>query len=394
MFNKKEEIKMRINKAKKFLGLFSLFMLTMVYPLFGNFLDIKFSLEGVKEEINKPKLSLSAMMDGSYQNGMEKFLSENIPGKGFMVRAHNQLLYTVFNESSNSNVIIGKDKQLFEPEYLDYSLNIKEQPTENEIQILVDKLEKLQTVLEEDNKQLYIFITPSKVRYFSEYAPEYYKECAKNENGELAYDKFIRMTKDTKLNIFDSVAFIDTHKESFKFPLWYRTGIHWSIALGSNVAEAFNKYLIQQSGYDLGQIHVTNQIVSECLHPDADLYKILNLLLPSSEEYYNVEIEVEEGKDKPNVFLRGGSFMGQSLRFLITSNIFNKDIHFENNYYFTDLYSNKFYLSNFNAYNEIDVESYLKQSDIMILEVNEEKIYTMGWGFIDYVLENYVPEAR
>ena len=81
--------------------------------------------------------------------------------------------------------------------------------------------------------------------------------------------------------------------------------------------------------------------------------------------------------------------MGQSLSLLISAGEFNKDIHFENNYYFVDRYSSQTTLSAFDAYGEIDVLTYLEQSDILVLEVNESKINNMSWGFIDYVLENY-----
>ena len=46
-------------------------------------------------------------------------------------------------------------------------------------------------------------------------------------------------------------------------------------------------------------------------------------------------------------------------------------------------------MSNFDAYDELDVATYIEQSDILVLEVNENKIWTMSWGFIDYLLDYY-----
>lgn len=381
-----------VKKVKKFrmnnsVGMAIIFYLILIYPVIGERVDAHFPLHGVVENA-KAEFSIKGLMDGSYQNNMNSYLLGNMPGRNAFVKLNSQIEYSLFDVSSNANVVIGKNKQLFEEEYLDYSLNRYGQPSEEEVQILVDKLQVLQERLAAKDKQLYIFITPSKGRYYADSAPYYYKACA-GDNSKLAYDTFISSVQNTDLNVYDSIAFIDQNKENFDFPLWYPTGIHWSRILGSTVAEDFNKYLSETSGYDLGQIKVSYEKSNEFQDPDADLYQTLNLFCKPSETYWNVSIEATEGTQKPNVFLRGGSFMGQSLSNLIGAKLFDQDIHFENNYYFTNNYSSSKNLSNFDAYGELDVNSYLNQSDILILEVNEEKIFTMSWGFIDYVLENY-----
>lgn len=376
-------------KRGKSCWLFAIFGVLLLYPIAGGKLDTYFTLNGVSTQAEKPELSLKAIMDGTYQEHMNAYLLENISGRNLLVRIHSQLLYSVFHTSSNNNIVIGSNEQLFEPEYLAYSLNIWGQPSEEEISGLVNKLLALNSALEADGKQLYIFITPSKARYYADNAPLSYKLCANTGATEVAYDKFIRGLDGSGLKVFDSIAYINEHRTEFEFPLWYSTGIHWSRALGARIGEAFNQYLKETCGYNLGQIHVTQSKTRELIAPDADLYNILNLLVPPSEEYYSPQITSEEGTDKPNVFFRGGSFMGQSLSNLVRNNIFNKDISFENNYYFTDNYSGGGTLSDFNAYDELDIPLYLEQSDLLILEVNENKIFTMSWGFIDYVLNYY-----
>ena len=95
---------------------------------------------------------------------------------------------------------------------------------------------------------------------------------------------------------------------------------------------------------------------------------------------------IEEG-EHPNVFVRGGSFLSQSINGLIQAGLFGKDVHFENNYYFLDRYSKTKILSAFTSYDEFpEMPGLLAQSDILILEVNENAIQRMSFGFIDYVL--------
>ena len=362
----------------------------VVYPMLGKIkLDEKFQLNGVSAEVVRPESQIRGILDGSYQEEVENYLHNKISGKNLLVRIHNQILYSFFNVSSNDNVVIGKDKHLFEPEYINYSLNMYGQPSDEEIDILVSKLEALDQLLASEGKELYIFITPAKTRYYKDKIPAIYQEFDNSSDVNLAYDTFIAKIENSPLRYFDSINFIDTNKDQYDFPLFYSTGIHWSRALGNTVAEEFNNYLCAKSQYDLGHIEVTLQKTSECKAPDADLYHILNLLLPTQLEYYDVDFVTVPGSQQPSVFYRGGSFMGQSINSLILCRIFGDNIHFENNYYFTDYYSNAQTLSSFDAYEEFDVCGYLKNSDILILEVNEEKIFTMSWGFIDYILENY-----
>lgn len=373
---------------KKLSGIMIFFILMLLYPAAGKITDrISGGLAGTSAETAFPEFSWKAVMDGGYQEELGSYLLEKIPGKAFLVKLRNQILYSVFRVSPNSNVVIGKEEQLFEPEYLDYSLDIYGQPGEEEISGLVQKLELLQEKLDAAGKELYIFITPSKARYYQEDAPDYYQFCSDGSaETELAYDKFRKELGKTELKVFDSIAYINEIKDDFSYPLFYSTGIHWSRVLGSTVAEEFNRYLNRESRYQLGQVSFTYEETDTPEAPDADLYNTLNLFTKPSVQYYKVFVATEEGKDKPDVFVRGGSFMGQSLSYLISGGIFGNDIHFENNYYFTDRYSRTETLSGFDAYDEFDVKTYLEDADILILEVNEEKIWTMSWGFIDYAL--------
>lgn len=376
-------------KLIKGCSLWILFFFILLFPVIGGKLDSKFVFNGVSAETELTPMNLKGIMDGRCQEEWNTVLNSKVPGRNLLIRVHNQVLYSLFDVSANPNIVIGKNKYLYEPAYLQYSFNMQGRHTEDEIAQLADKLQNLHDLLKENNKELYVFITPSKARYYAEEAPFYYKLCAGNSEEELLYDTFVRLMKNTDVNVYDSIAFINANRDTFDFPLYYATGIHWSNALGNTVAEDFNKYLCQTSRYDLGQIKVEVEANQSCIYPDADLFNTLNLLEQPKDNYYAALVNLEkEGKDTPNVFLRGGSFMGQSLNQLIKADVFGKDIHFENSYYFTDNYSSQQILSNYNAYEEIDLQKYLSESDVLILEVNEIQVRLMCWGFIDYVLEH------
>ena len=380
---------MKKAETKKFSLFYLLFLCILLFPLAGEVVDNVFPLKGSVSKQDLPAVTVEAVWEGQYQADLEQHLKSDIDGRNIFIKIYNQLLYSLFRVSANKNVVIGENGMLYEPEYLDYNFNIREYVTDEGVEELIYKLEELDQLLEENGKELYIFLTPSKPRYCSKDAPYYYKWCGEINSNEVAYDKFIKKVSQTDLDIFDSISYINQNQNKYDFTLWYASGTHWSNALGSKVAEGFNEFLRERSKYNLSQISSSIEIADKYETPDADLYETLNLFTkPEDDVFYKPIITVEEGPDKPNVFLRGGSFMGQSLKYLVANGVFGSDIHFENNYYFTDRYSTSTTISNFNTYEELDVKGYLAESDILILEVNANKIWTMSWGFIDYIFDN------
>lgn len=363
----------------------------LLYPLWSFKCDGNFELSGTAVVTEVPQLSALKFLDGSYQEGVDNWLAGNIPGRNFLIRLRGQIIYSLFRTSPDEHITLGENGQLFEPEYLLKTLDIVQPKGSDYTDELTDKLEQLQTELAASGQELYVFITPSKARYFSADAPLAFKVLAGNTAQPSNYDRFINSLQNSDVNYYDSIAYIDQIKDSFPYPLYYSTGIHWSNVLGATVAQDFNRYLQEKSAFSLGLIHVDYAEAETPTHPDMDLYKTLNLLSKPNVQYYVPLVTPADNDDAPSVFFRGGSFMGQSMAVLAKNGVFSDTVHFENNYYFTNDYQNQTVLSAFNAYDEFtDLRSYLAKSNIVILEVNENAIDTMSWGFIDYILDNHL----
>ena len=89
------------------------------------------------------------------------------------------------------------------------------------------------------------------------------------------------------------------------------------------------------------------------------------------------------------ILARGGSFMGSSIGRLISYDYFLRSYYLENTYAFCP---EGMYSGNFDSYDILPLEEMVDDSDIILLEVNEEAIPRMSFGFIDYLLENDVLE--
>lgn len=380
---------MRVKKKESTIIFIALFFLLLCYPVWGGIVGKSVTLSGVVVSENVQKATIENVMKGTYQTSLNTWVENNFPGRNLLIKLRSQFMYTCLNETPNKNVVIGKDKYLFEPVYIYSELGIRRVADEQYFVELIDKLEKLQSVLSEDGKELYIFITPSKAYFCGDKIPEYFYDM--EINNENNYELFSKYIAGSSLKYFDAHVFIQNYSgEQLNAPVYYPTGIHWSSSWGMSAAKAFSEYISENSKWQLSESTLTEAKVLSPEWPDTDLYQSLNLIVaPTNIPYYSAELSVIEEHDKPNVFLRGGSFMGQSLNGLVRAGIFSEDVHFENNYYFTDNYSSQKTLSAFDAYDEMDdLPMLLSKSDIIILEVNEANIDNMSWGFVELLLEH------
>lgn len=369
-----------------------IFFITLLFPIYGKFLDINIELNGVTVSPETVPPTFGTLFNGTYQTFLNDTWENGFPGRKFLLRIRNQCLYSIFKVSPNTNVVIGKDNYLYEPGYILFETQIYPPSSEEYFDTLSNNLAQLQKLLEINDKELYIFITPSKAHFYKEYIPTKFELLnAEDSYSYTNYSKLLEVLEKNKLNFYDSVSFIEKNRETgiLKSPVFYKSGIHWSRPWANSAAADFLDYMNSCSKYDLSSVKVEENVSDMPVYPDTDLYSSLNLITPAEEMWYSTNCSIERiGNDYPNIFLRGGSFMGQSLDSLIRTGIFKKDVHFENNYYFMNQYNTLCTLSSFSAYDEMNLNQLMGQSDILVLEVNEGAIHTMSWGFIEYLLDH------
>lgn len=369
-----------------------IFFLTLMLPVYGKLLDGNIVLNGVTAESGAEPLSGEGLQEGTWQTGVSDLWDRSFPGRKLLMKVRNQLLYSIFHVSPNSNVIIGKDGSLFEPEYVSAEDQAIVPASEEYFEELTDKLARLDALCKENAKELYVFITPSKAQYMWDQIPD--RILATGRQKEFTYtdyERFLETLDKSGVPYFDSIEYIDTHLEdtNLKAPVFYKSGIHWSHSWGRTCAAELIAMINRVGRYDLSTIAIKEKPSAEPVSPDVDLYSSLNLLFDAKEDWYDTDTVVEkEGSDKPSVFIRGGSFLGQSIGTMIRADVFGSDVYLENNYWFHDKFSETKYLSGFTAYDELPLDYLVGKSDILILEVNKAKIQNMDWEFIDYLLEH------
>ena len=380
----KQRYSMKKSRTMIFIVLSALTLLTPV--IFGK-LDAHFSTDGVEEAKAFPSVTVKTILNGEAQAGFEDYVQQNLPGKPLMVRLRNQITFSLLRTTPNNNYSMNQDLNLFTwgnvSSYMQYNEPVSDEYTRG----LVEKIERLEKLASDNGIQLFVFVTPCKVRYCEEELP-WVDQVMAPEKTEGNYEKLIRDLESSGLKYFDSIDYINSHKEEFdsRVPLFYRTSVHWSVYVGNLVGAAFGDYIEAESGYDLPELSITARPCEEPVYPDSDAFNTFNLLQKSYDQYYEPVIEVTDAAtDAPGMLCRGGSFMGQSLSAIIRNHYFGKNVYMENDQIFTEEFGEK---EIFHDYNDVDMKEYLKDIDILILEVNEPSIPSMSFGFIDYVLEH------
>ena len=360
------------------------FVFILLFPVYSPLIkDGK--LNGVTEEIEPVELSVDNVKQGAYQDYINRVYENSFNGRTLLINVRNQLLFSFFGVSPNGHVIVGKKNYLFEPEYINNELNLGDNVNENDLDELIRKLDLTSGKLAENGKELYVFITPSKAHFCREYIPDRYKLLEKKVD-KTNYQILIQYLDKYGIKYYDSIAFMENADKKYNSPYYYKAGIHWSHVWGGAASVNLLDYIRENGQFDLPQFKITEEKVDEPIYPDADLYSSLNLIKEPHEDWYGINLKTEvEGKDHPNILVRGGSFLGQSISTLIRYRVFNEDIHIENNYYFMNRYSEQNTLSSYEAYDEIDLDRIMGNTDIVILEVNDAAIGCMSFGFIDYL---------
>lgn len=370
------------------------FAAVLILPLLLRNVNNRFGLTGVSSQTEFPELSKQGIMDGSVQENINTYFSENLPGRDLMIKVRNQLIFSLYAKSPNENIVIGKNNNLFEKEYVLKYEKVYPPATEEYVRDLCDKLTTIQDKLHKNGKELYLFITPTKVRYYEEDVPDIYRIAVNFGNQTGNYEILTSALKDYDFKVYDSIPFINGYaktKAGENMPLYYKTGSHWTWVVGAEVASDFTRFLSENSKFSFPDTRVDYFPVEAPIHPDSDIFLTFNIFTKPYDSYYTANMAVEDSplaldpSDKPNLFCRGGSFMGQTLTFLINNQMFNKDTYVENTLVCRERFSQS---NSFSDYAELNLKEELKQADIVILEVNEAHIPTMSFGLIDYLAEN------
>ncbi len=117
-------------------------------------ITIDVSLGGYKDYYARPKFYISSYLNGTYQKEFEQWWGNHFVSRGIMIKSYNQIRFDLLRLG---NEIVGKNKVLYEPDYILEYLCIGEENNfalkENQ-----EKVDRYISQLEEVNQVVYGYV--------------------------------------------------------------------------------------------------------------------------------------------------------------------------------------------------------------------------------------------
>lgn len=365
---------MRVNKHKNIILV--TILVVMFIPLFQNIFNIfpERDLKGVAEAVAFPAFSASGWNDGEFQSEFDKAINENIGFRNLFIRIKNQVDYSLFSKSNASGVIVGKKRTLYEWDYIRAYIG-RDFIGKEAIDKKMSRTFYLQNELKKKGVDLIVVFEPGKASFQPENIPDKFRPV---ERGLTNYD-YMRLCADS-LNVkyLDLNQYFIQIKDTVKYPLIPKCGIHWSV-YGMNLAvDTLIKYIEDKRGIDMPDKKYYR--IDETRIPrntDNDLVRIMNLLKDPKPEILAYPVtEYIDGPEKtrPKVYCVGDSFYLNLVSARIPQKIFSS---LDFMYYFTGTRYTE------NVESRGTLLEHVESQDVILIMITERFFYMYAWGFID-----------
>ncbi len=379
---------MPLNKHKdKLLKLlFYSLMLFLLLPMMHHFIPLfEFKpLEGAFEITNeKPKLNFKNWKDESFQKQAEKYVQDHLYYRPILVRSNNEIQFRLFNKPKVTWVVAGKANYFYEENYLKayYGQDYLGQKT---IEQKVYKLKKIQDTLKKLGTHLFVVLAPGKGSFYPEFIPDNWPK----EKHKTNFEGFKKSFKNQQINYLDFKSWFEGIKKNSPYPLFPKTGIHWSKYGEILAADSIIDYLSEHFNQKLPYIKVDTVIKSSKMQDtDDDIERSLNLFfnIPDLEMGYPQWKWVDSTTFyHPKVLTVADSYYWGMFNFGMSSNAFgNGQFWFYNESIYPDSYEKRLNVK------DIELKKSVEQNKAVLLLFTDANLNRFCFGFIDDLYDEY-----
>lgn len=343
-------------------------------------------LGGVTNAAGKPIFSWMRLWNTHYQSDVDDYFTEQLGFRPWFIRVRNQLAYSLFNKSLTDGVTLGQDLTLYQHNSIWAYLGGGYQG-EGELAKRAQQLRQVQDTLRAHGTQLLFVIAPGKARILPQHLPvEYVKQKPTISNYTTVSQQFAKQG----VNTLDAVTLFERWQTAGSpYPLFTRTGTHWSGYAITRVADTLFHRVESLTGHDLpdfgaqGSPTVVTR-AADLRYSDKDLEDLLNLITPIPPyptAYPNVVFR--PGKERLNALVIGDSFtQGFYTFYPYFDRLFTPESRFW--YYNNTVYwpeqtppAESRYVKNLNLAEQ------LRGRKLVLLLAMEGNLTDTGFGFID-----------
>jgi len=383
---------METKNRKRLLG----FLLILVsFPLVQKNLEIfsGLGLSGDFTNASDVSFSWEKWWDGSFQQGKNNYINDQVGFRPDLVRINNQLDYWLFNKVHSNSVVLGTHKCLFQKDYIKAYFGRDFVGYQTILNNAV-KLKAIQDTLAHLGKSLILVHSACKAFFYPGYFPE---DMVGPHVGPTNYETYKRVCDSLGVNQVDFNAWLVSMRDTSKALLYPLEGVHWSVYGSVLAADSLVKYIeklrnIRMPGITWDSITHT----TKARFTDNDIYRALNLTFPMVKEdfsYPNVRYLDDSTKKKPVAIYIGDSFL---LNFLGDNLMTGTNTDWDIWYYFKRVIKegNRNNVDAWINMDNYDWISKMNNSDCIILMYTSHNLKEIGNGFIDKAYDHFYPAKK
>ena len=198
-----------------------LLLFSSLIPVIGYGLSFAMRNDANDSRSNVPSLIKNNSFNISFTLEFDDYFTKSFPFRAHFITAYNAVYQTLFHQSGNEKVIVGKDGYLFFEETVDDILDV-ETLTEFDLTRLSVVLNDIHRSLDEVGIRSYVMVVPNKATLYEEYLPENLKPIGNKDN----LDRYLNLKLDME-NI-DLYNALKNAKDSSTLPLYHKSDSHWN----------------------------------------------------------------------------------------------------------------------------------------------------------------------
>ncbi len=361
----------------------SLFLMVPFVFLFTG-VNKKIPLKGDVVLNNNPGFSFKGWTEGSFQEKFEKYINDNIGFRPWYVRVRNQVAFSLYGRLNAAYVIWGKEDYLYEINYI-RAYNGDDFVGEDTISYKTARIKLLQDSLQQSGKTLIVCFAPGKGSFYAEYFPDEYRKPKTDKTNYHLYKKHFDATG---VNYIDFNRWFLQMKDTTRYILYPRYGIHWSHYGMLLATDSLISYIENLRNEDLPDLQIKNfKLTKKLNHSDYDIADGLNVVfkLPVDEMCYpEISWEDSSGKQKPRVVVISDSFYWSMYGTGVSKNSFS-----EGGFWY---YNKQVYPESFNGEFTVDQMNHreaINKTDVFVIMATEATLPGFPWGFTENSLRAF-----
>lgn len=367
-----------------FISTIAVFVILLIQTLWHpiNFRPLK----GVTVKTEMPKLTFKSYKNNTFQSQFEKYNKENFGFREWTFRMYNQYIWSCYDKTNAFVVTEGKEGYLYEKEFVrDHYESLMYNHTDDTT-VMKDLFEtealrlwKVQELLKEHDIHIFVNLIPGKDVIYPEYLPE---DTYTRPDGIHAYDYYKPRFDELGINHIDNVTYFQDIKDKVDYPLFPKTGTHWSNIAATHAFDSIIRYMEVLGNKNILNVELSEMYPDKTRQPDDDLEQLLNIIFklrPNTNYYTDVDVIPDSTAVKPKLITIGDSYFWTISYNIPLTKIFEEAPYW---YYNSTIYFDK----RNNSTKDINFARELMSADYIMLNYCTVQLYDLGSKFLPKAL--------